>query len=535
MLHIAQIVLANCRRKRFELCAGLTVERDFLSTTSIATPDCVFEPIYPKRLIAQYKICSYVHCRRHVVFREKWIRVFEEIAVPVVKCDHERIFRQRPLVHECERSFEGKYLVVLEEVLQLCLKTFWRDKFTAIVVYALRELGRDPVIQYDRKRISMPKPEQGGQPEIVEDRHREALHAGHYSVLTVGTEQAVLKLDSPIRKRIISYGKYFREMHVILLSSATGSAVERVGNVTVYPTNSMGKIMRYFDAVRIGKRVRGVDIVSAQDPFETAIAAWLIARYHRAPLHVQVHTDFLDPAYAKHSLKNRIRVFIAGFILRRAARVRVVSNRVRESVLRRNLSTSVSVLPIYIDLERLRNASAPDDLRKKFAGFAHRLLVVSRLEPEKNIQLALRAFAASAPATSCLMILGTGSESASLKKTVESLKLGKRVFFEGWKDPAPYYVLADLVLVPSTYEGYGQVIIEALASGKPVLSTDVGVARDAGAIVTDPETFELSLMEWFEHGSRAGVLKDYPYASMDEYVRLYCEDIGRSAQEIAKT
>ena len=87
--------------------------------------------------------------------------------------------------------------------------------------------------------------------------------------------------------------------------------------------------------------------------------------------------------------------------------------------------------------------------------------------------------------------------------------------------------MADLVLVPSNYEGYGMTIVEALAAGIPVLSTDVGIAHEAGAIVAKEDKFESSLVEWFKNDSREGELKYHPYKNEKEYLSLYKKDILR--------
>ena len=264
-----------------------------------------------------------------------------------------------------------------------------------------------------------------------------------------------------------------------------------------------------------------------QDPFETGLVGWLIARRFGAALHVQVHTDFLSPAYARLSLLNRVRVIIAGFVLRRASRIRVVSERIKESIqMKYQLRAQISVLPIFADVERFKRAPLDEALSARFAQFKTKLLVVSRLESEKNVRLALESFARSAPADASLIILGDGSGLAQLEQYAKELGVFGRVFFEGQRDPAPYYKIADLVLFPSKYDGYGLVIVEALAAGKPVLSTDVGIAREAGALVTSEEDFADALKQWFENGPREGSLLRYPYAGSGDYVRAYCDDIA---------
>ncbi len=381
----------------------------------------------------------------------------------------------------------------------------------------------------------MEETKESGQPQQVQQTENEALHRAHYkpySVLVVGTELAVLSPESPVRKRIFSYSRHFEYMNVLLLCGQTGAGDVHEGNVSVFPTNSQAKITRYWDAYQTSKLIGPVDIVSAQDPFEVGFVAWWIARSRKVPLHLQVHTDFLAPEYAAHSLLNKIRVMIAGFVIRRAGHVRCVSEIVEQrlkQVFGDQLSTSV--LPIFTDLSRFRNVTIPPDFGKGFARFAHRMLVVARMEPEKRISLAITAFKEAAQPDSCLIILGTGSEYTLLERHVTKLGLDGRVFFEGYADPAPYYQTAEILLVPSVYEGYGQVIIEALASGKPVLATDVGIARTAGAMIASAEEYPAALKQWVIDGPRTAVLQNYPYESEESYVEMYCDDIARAKKE----
>ena len=120
-----------------------------------------------------------------------------------------------------------------------------------------------------------------------------------------------------------------------------------------------------------------------------------------------------------------------------------------------------------------------------------------------------------------------------LERLVTKLGLDSRVFFEGFKDPAPYYALADIVLVPSVYEGYGQVIIEALAAKKPVLATDVGIAKESGALITTQDDFIAALKNWFANGHKTGELQNYPYPSLEDYVQKYCDDIAAVKTPVA--
>lgn len=344
-------------------------------------------------------------------------------------------------------------------------------------------------------------------------------------VLSIGTDRTLFEEGSASRVRHEAYAKKLGALDIIVFSRGAGKAIH-AGALSITPTNSISRLFYGLGAILIARKLPKPDVVTVQDPFETGLAGWLIARMKRVPLHVQVHTDLLSPEFSRHSVFNRFRVIFARFILHRASRVRVVSERIKQDIgSRLRLRAPISVLPIFVDIEHFQWALPDPVLAERYARFSSKILVVSRLEPEKDVELAIRTFDEYAPENACLIIVGDGSLRRSLEDLSRTLKSEKKIFFQGAQDPAPYYKLADLVLVSSRYEGYGLVIVEALAAGKPVLSTDVGAARDLGAIVVPPEELGEKMVEWFQHGEREGHLRGYPYQNFDEYVKAYCEDI----------
>lgn len=349
-------------------------------------------------------------------------------------------------------------------------------------------------------------------------------------VLAVGTDRDVLNPGSESARRQAAYGAHFSRFDIIVCArGSTWKPATLSATTRAVPTRSWSPLLYGLDALRLARSLPKPDVVTAQDPFETGLVAWLIARMTGARLHIQVHTDFLAPQF-KDGIQNRLRIMVAFFVLTRAHRIRVVSDRIKESLVTKNYSlATISVLPIFVDIAKYKGAHA-GILSGRISRFSVRFLVVSRLEREKNVALALDAFAAAAPQDACLVIIGDGSERSTLLKQAERLGIMARTFFESLADPAPYYAASDLVLVPSRYEGYGRVIVEALAAGKPVLATDVGIAREAGAIVADEAHFVEALREWSAHGPRTGDLRQYPYTSFDSYVDAYCEDLMAAAR-----
>lgn len=349
-------------------------------------------------------------------------------------------------------------------------------------------------------------------------------------VLTIGSDRQLFVEGSAVSLRARSQAEYMTHNTIIVFTGRGYSTVSLGEKVTVLPTNSFLKVLYGFGALYKGLALRGeIDVVSVQDPFETGLVGLILATFLGVPLHAQVHTDFLSPYFRAHSFINRLRIYIAGAVLRRAAHVRVVSKRILEGVEKKySLQGRTSVLPVFVDVAKIKNAHSAPVLEARYASFTYKLLVVARLEPEKNVLLALRAFASCKDTNACLIIVGEGSQKQLLEAEVRVLGVGDRVFFEGRQDSLLYYPLASLVLVPSLYEGYGLVIVEALAAGKPVLATDVGVAREEGALVASPEQFAEALEKWFVSGERTMQLSQYPYTTPDAYFKAYAEDIARA-------
>ncbi len=101
-------------------------------------------------------------------------------------------------------------------------------------------------------------------------------------------------------------------------------------------------------------------------------------------------------------------------------------------------------------------------------------LSVGRLVPAKDFMTLLRAFhrvSSSRPAR--LVILGEGPQRNRLERFVRRMGMAERISLPGWApNPFAYMNRASVLVVSSKYEGLSLVLIEALACGCPVVSTD---------------------------------------------------------------
>lgn len=109
-----------------------------------------------------------------------------------------------------------------------------------------------------------------------------------------------------------------------------------------------------------------------------------------------------------------------------------------------------------------------------WTGTHRRVLAVGTLKSIKDYTTLLAAFAQLRHHVDArLLILGEGECRSALEAQVRQLGLTDSVFMHGFvKDLPPYYQHADLHVLSSTGEGFGNVIVEALEAGTPVVSTD---------------------------------------------------------------
>lgn len=115
------------------------------------------------------------------------------------------------------------------------------------------------------------------------------------------------------------------------------------------------------------------------------------------------------------------------------------------------------------------------------------LLVVARLHPEKDVELAIRAARALDDTNTLLLIVGDGQEREHLERLVQELPGRTRIRFLGLlKDPRPAISVANLLLQTSRSPNLGTVVLEAMASSLPVLIA----YRDEDEYLMAIDTFE---------------------------------------------
>jgi glycosyltransferase involved in cell wall biosynthesis len=165
------------------------------------------------------------------------------------------------------------------------------------------------------------------------------------------------------------------------------------------------------------------------------------------------------------------------------------------------------------------------------------LLAAGRLHPQKDYPTLLQAFASLRKArTLRLAILGEGHERPQLEKLIEDLGIGADVRLLGFqKNPFAFMARAAVFVLSSAWEGLGNVLIEALACGCPVVSTDCPHGPSEilekgryGALVPvgDPEELARAIGEAIDRPGdpQAGLRRARAFDIRniaDQYVRLF--------------
>jgi len=177
------------------------------------------------------------------------------------------------------------------------------------------------------------------------------------------------------------------------------------------------------------------------------------------------------------------------------------------------------------------------------------ILGVGRLEHQKDFPTLIHAFAIVRRVLKCrLVILGDGRMRQELEQLVKNLGLEDDVSLPGFsKNPYPYMKNADVFVLSSYYEGFGNVIAEALAVGTPVVSTNCpsGPAEilqhgKYGRLVPphNPSNLAQAILATLQEPSYPGLLqkraRDFdPDLIADHY--LDAMDISGRSQHISRT
>jgi len=348
-----------------------------------------------------------------------------------------------------------------------------------------------------------------------------------------------------VRKLSENLARQGTEVHVLTRGSEESPEEETVGGVRIHrvrePTRptDLGEFVAWVERMNSDMLAAGVelgdgyefDLVHGHD-WLVAMACDHLSRRFGAPLVTTIHAT----EHGRHQgwVDKHPQSHIHGverWIANRSDRVIACSYYMREQIadIFGVEEERVTVIPNGIDADDLQPHDEPElrRLRAEFAGPDQKLvLLIGRLVYEKGFQLALEAMPSlieAVPGTRFL-VAGSGTHEPELRKQAADLGLMEHGTFLGWiGDDVLHslYRLADVCVVPSLYEPFGLVALEAMASDCPCIVADTGGlreivshgevglrfrARDSASlgemverVLTDPELRERLVAEGSEH------------------------------------
>ena len=292
------------------------------------------------------------------------------------------------------------------------------------------------------------------------------------------------------------------EVHVLTRGGEESPAEESSGGVAIHrirePTRptDLGEFVAWVERMNSDMLAAGVELGDRFDFDLVHGHDWLVAnacdhlsRRFDAPLVTTIHAT----EHGRHQgwVKDHPQSYIHGverWITNRSQRVIACSAYMREQIadIFGVAEGRITVIPNGIDPLDLPRPDPAElaRLRREFAAPQERLvLLIGRLVYEKGFQLALEAMPKvieAAPGTRFL-VAGSGTHEEELKRQAEELGLMEHGTFLGWiGDDVLHtlYAIADLTVVPSIYEPFGLVALEAMASGCPCIVADTGGLRE---------------------------------------------------------
>lgn len=339
------------------------------------------------------------------------------------------------------------------------------------------------------------------------------MEFGGLKVLMLSADSSIFVSDSPVSLEMKELGKLVDELHIVVLSSSGFKEISIEKNVYAHPTNSFLDAFKARDAFNIAKKiikgnkfVRGRSVITTQDPMRCGDVALKLKNEFRIPLEVHLGE------------RSSIAKGTGDKILTQADSI-VVSNQASKAEIVEKLNiegAKINILPPYIDMRSVEESRPTFDLHARL-GWRFILLCVAPLNTEKNLGLAIEVLSQVRQyySDTGLVIIGSGPEENNLRNLAKKLGVESYVHIDDLpEDITPYYKSSNLFLQTSNFEEYGRTLVEAGLAGLPVVTTNVGIAKELEngkdayiAPVGDKEFIFKAVYDLIKDGDKREMLK----------------------------
>ncbi len=186
--------------------------------------------------------------------------------------------------------------------------------------------------------------------------------------------------------------------------------------------------------------------------------------------------------YMKPKWKGVVHTLLYRFYLSRASLIHSLSQEVTQSLIKHGVNQE-RILSVYIgvDFSKIHRQLLDKSVDLVLPQGYPKILMVGRLAPEKNYEMAFRSFAIFLKNNpqALMLIAGRGPLRLQLDSLATQLNIAGSVHFLGYIENVPALMSkVDVLLHLATTESYGQIYIEAVLSGLPIVCSPTGVAID---------------------------------------------------------
>lgn len=309
------------------------------------------------------------------------------------------------------------------------------------------------------------------------------LNVIHVVRRLVSEDLSELKIGYDL-EHFIAMSKLMSHNTVIFQSKDGIFRKKEFDNMTIYLLPSLWSVFWFL--VKIGK---SHDILVAQNPFVAAFLATLASFFVKKPVLISVHGyEFSE---------NRLHRMMKKFVCRRAFRFRAISEKVKQEIISWGIySNKIDIVEDRVDCNHFNPLVNGEEIRNKLKIKNKMALSIGSLIEIKGFDTLLEAIKLVKNAKKDLkfIIIGEGSLRNKLERNAKELKIDDCTKFIGkilYEETPKYYAASDLFIHPSNVEAMGRVILEAEASQKPVIATNVGGIPEAvnaqSAILVPPK------------------------------------------------
>ena len=268
----------------------------------------------------------------------------------------------------------------------------------------------------------------------------------------------------------------------------------------------IGALRRLYRIIRDGR----YDVVHAH-LYRAQIYARPAARLARTPVIVTTEHSIGETHIERRKMTSSVRALYLASELTSDATI-AVADVVRERLIKWGVpGRKITVIPNGLDFSALGfDPEVRAEVREQF-GIAPDTFVIGtlgRLDPNKRVDLAIRAAAPLLGDKVKLLVIGRGEDGARLEAEAARQGVADHVIFGGYQaDMRAMLCSFDLNITTSLQETFGLSVLEALANGLPVLYTTCpaldGIATGrAGQVAGEPEVLRAELTKEIEAGQR---------------------------------